>query len=400
MEQLEIKNFGPIKSLDINLKPLSVIIGEQSSGKSTIAKLFATFSWLEKALIRGQLTEKGVSRKGYLQSRCKYHHIEDFFETNSFIRYDNKYYTFIQENNRLKVEKKEKREKQIYDVPQITYFPAERSLLTMLLKENALPDSFPDLKYLFDKAKDLFFAGFELPWGDIFEYNRQNKISYIRPKNSSHRIKLSASSSGTRCALPLLLVIKYLTNTIYEGDSEKNFSANFDKIRKDILKIYNNKIYSDETRNVLIRSIVSKYRSSYLLNIVEEPEQNLFPSAQKDVFLDLLEMTKFNKGGRLLLTTHSPYILTILNCILKKSILFKKYEGNEQVLEELDKIFPAPIISQNNISAYMLDKGKVTSIINKENKLILAKLMDSVSDEISSIFEKLLDFDISHDSNL
>ena len=52
MVKLRIKNFGPIKEIYkdeyLIINKVSVFIGEQGSGKSTIAKLFSTLSWLEK----------------------------------------------------------------------------------------------------------------------------------------------------------------------------------------------------------------------------------------------------------------------------------------------------------------------------------------------------------------
>lgn len=48
MSRLIIKNIGPIKDVDIKLNKVNVFIGQQSSGKSTIAKIISFCSWLEK----------------------------------------------------------------------------------------------------------------------------------------------------------------------------------------------------------------------------------------------------------------------------------------------------------------------------------------------------------------
>jgi len=393
-----VKNFGPIRDLKIELKSLSVIIGEQSSGKSTVAKLFAMFSWLEKAIIRGEITEKGISRKGYIRARCRYHRIDEFFEPDTFIEYSNKYYRFVQRGDKLDVFRI-KNSGEVYSIPQITYFPTERGILSVLhpIKDSALTEPLVDLRYEFDKAKNYFFSGFKLPWGDIFEYNRQNKISYIRPKDSKRQIRLSSSSSGTQCALPLLLVAEYLSKMVYDANFEKS-SLRFDDIRNDILKIYKNKSYSDETRNLIIQSLASKYKNSYLLNIVEEPEQNLFPSAQKDVFFDLLRVTNFQRGGRLFITTHSPYILTLLNCALKRGYLYQKYKDNESLKNKLNDLSDVPAVSGQTVGAYMLKNGKAIPMLDKTSALVSAELMDEVSDEISRIFDELLDFEISHEN--
>ena len=39
LQRLEIKNFGPVKSASIEIRPALILIGQQASGKSTIAKL-------------------------------------------------------------------------------------------------------------------------------------------------------------------------------------------------------------------------------------------------------------------------------------------------------------------------------------------------------------------------
>ena len=48
MRRLIIRNVGPVKSVDVQLNKVNVFIGPQSSGKSTIAKVLSTCSWVEK----------------------------------------------------------------------------------------------------------------------------------------------------------------------------------------------------------------------------------------------------------------------------------------------------------------------------------------------------------------
>ena len=56
MSKIRIKNFGPIKEGFqenngwIDIKKVTLFIGNQGSGKSTVAKLISTFTWLEKSL--------------------------------------------------------------------------------------------------------------------------------------------------------------------------------------------------------------------------------------------------------------------------------------------------------------------------------------------------------------
>ena len=48
MSRLIVKNIGPIKSVDIELKKVNVFMGPQSCGKSTLAKIISFCTWMEK----------------------------------------------------------------------------------------------------------------------------------------------------------------------------------------------------------------------------------------------------------------------------------------------------------------------------------------------------------------
>jgi predicted ATPase len=50
MQKIIIKNFGPVKDAEIEIKKVLVLIGEQASGKSTIAKLIYFFKTLRREL--------------------------------------------------------------------------------------------------------------------------------------------------------------------------------------------------------------------------------------------------------------------------------------------------------------------------------------------------------------
>ena len=64
MSRIRIKKFGPVQNgvhdndgwLDI--KKVTIFIGNQGSGKSTIAKLISTFTWIEKALMIGDYNKR------------------------------------------------------------------------------------------------------------------------------------------------------------------------------------------------------------------------------------------------------------------------------------------------------------------------------------------------------
>ena len=78
MDRLIIDNIGPISHIDIPINRVNVIIGKQSSGKSTIAKVLSFCLWLEKDIVAHQ-------DKDYIDSELlkkellNYHKIANYF---------------------------------------------------------------------------------------------------------------------------------------------------------------------------------------------------------------------------------------------------------------------------------------------------------------------------------
>ena len=50
MRHLKIQNFGPLKEAELEIGRLNIIVGPQSSGKSSTLKVAAYCAWLEKRL--------------------------------------------------------------------------------------------------------------------------------------------------------------------------------------------------------------------------------------------------------------------------------------------------------------------------------------------------------------
>ena len=73
MSKIKIKNFGPIKAGCtendgwIDIKKVTLFIGNQGSGKSTVAKLISTLTWLEKAMVRGDRRHNEISQYDFIE---------------------------------------------------------------------------------------------------------------------------------------------------------------------------------------------------------------------------------------------------------------------------------------------------------------------------------------------
>lgn len=110
MSRIRIRNFGPIKDGCmtnngwVDIQKVTVFIGNQGSGKSTVAKLISTFTWIEKALVRGDYNKKWFERKNKLKNQyLNYHRLENYFNgiDNTLIEYEGDAYSIVYENGSL-----------------------------------------------------------------------------------------------------------------------------------------------------------------------------------------------------------------------------------------------------------------------------------------------------------
>ena len=98
-------------------------------------------------------------------------------------------------------------------------------------------------------------------------------------------------------------------------------------------------------------TISDKFRKSRFINIIEEPEQNLFPSTQWNMLASLLEINNMIDGNQLIMTSHSPYIINYLSLFVKASSFEKT--SSQELIERLNRIVPAQThINSAQLSVY------------------------------------------------
>ena len=92
-------------------------------------------------------------------------------------------------------------------------------------------------------------------------------------------------------------------------------------------------------------------------------------------------------GIRLLITTHSPYILSALNNYIYASEIHSKHgRGIAEIDESL-------FLDINDIAAYKIEDGKISDIKNTEYNLIDTTEIDDCSSMINSAYDKLVALD-------
>ncbi|MBQ0058229.1 MAG: ATP-binding protein [Bacteroidales bacterium] len=390
-ERFIVKSFGPIKDLDITFKKVTIFIGDQGSGKSSVAKLFSMFIWLEKVLNQKKFSKTYFEQYNRFKTKlCAYHRIDSYINQSTYIKYDGLRYTFIYDGGFSVEEKKV----DIEGVAKIMYIPAERSIVsvaeskTKLLRE--LPDSSETFSDEFINAKKSFKNGYNLPFEELrFEYDTLNDTGWIH--GADYKVRLTDASSGIQSSLPLCMVSEYLTKKISDREEIKLTKEEKDKLEKRVAEIMQNDKYSETIKDIMIRQLSSANTYDRFINIVEEPELNLFPHSQMEVLLSLIENNSSARENMLVFTTHSPYSLAIINTLIMgaKAYANADIELRKQIEEKLPRRYH---VDTEDISAYRLalrDVEYCRSVINPRTGLISKNDLDSASDDIMRIYNSL-----------
>ena len=151
-----------------------------------------------------------------------------------------------------------------------------------------------------------------------------------------------------------------------------------------------------EVIRILQDILISTAEGQKTFRVIEEPESHLFPLAQKLLVESLIYMKNINPHNQLIITTHSPYVLTALNNLLFASRVINKNSEHETAVNAL---IPAILhINPNDFTAYSLgnsffaddvDNKYWESIFNERTGTIRQNYLDTVSDLLGRDFNVL-----------
>ena len=357
-ERLIVKSFGPVKDLDIIFKKVTLFIGDQGTGKSCVAKLFSTFKWLEKVLSQKKYKLSYFEQYNRFKTKlCAYHRIDSFIVNgNPYIKFEGELYDFLYENGNFYVTDKGQ---DIKGISKVMYVPAERSIVSVaenkskLLKE--LPDSSETFSDEFVNAKKFFQSGYNLPFEGLrFEYDSLNDTGWIHGAN--YKVRLTNASSGIQSSLPMCIVSEFLSSKVSDKEETKLSKEEKDKLEKRVAEIMQNDEYSDSIKDMMIRQLSYANRYNQLINIVEEPELNLFPRSQMEVLKSLVYNNASSDENMLVFTTHSPYSLAIVNTMIMGAKAYANASAGQRRL--IENILPVKYqINEEDIAAYRLSSS-------------------------------------------
>lgn len=393
MKNLSVEQFGPVKKAELELRDVNLFIGEQSIGKSTLAKLITILTdyiSLCRLIIGGQLSweDQLKAYNLHIYKDDKYKIIYNMEEKGVILHLEirpGRLSSSMQKNGKKVTNKKSImaefiRLKPIYHnelwldaikkdsenseegnnsnlmelMNNSLYIPAERIIYSVIdklmpaiiLAKSTVPLNL--LKFMIDlgNAKGTY-PQYDIPLLDI-SYSHESSEDYFVVKENKKKFPLTSASSGIQSALPLLLVLQYAVN---------------------------NREYSSF--------------------VIEEPECNLFPEKQVELLRYILSIVK-SDNRTLTITTHSPYLLSAMNNYLYAGTLVKEYGDN--IRESVSKVLPESYqLKPGECSVYSLgecingDGVYCKSLIDEETGMIDYNTLDGISAMMTDEFDQLED---------
>ena len=388
MKHLVIRHFGPIKEADMDLRRVNIIIGPQSSGKSTILKIACFCDWMERQIELTQNPDKYCDSNFFIENLIGFHKLEGYLQQETYIRYENDAVSFdYSEKNKKCTFKWNEAKRWKYKRTKIAYIPAERNLVAAIpnwYQVNMNKDNILDFMKEWEFARKAFLKGeqiLDLPVK--YEYNAYNQGDRIKLENGKE-LDLTVASSGLQALTPLYVMLRYLTSEYYK---EAHTNVEQDMLRQNLHEVVAKEcagLTKGEQQNI-IDTILTPHHTDLF---VEEPEAHIFPSTQKSFVYSLVEMLNGNVQHTCFLATHSPYILTAFNNII---LAGETMAMSKEKADKVSVIMPKrETLCYDEVAAFEMSNGRNHSIMDEDFRLISADAIDAASQEISNDFDYLL----------
>lgn len=389
MRHLIIRNFGPISEIDINLKRVNVIIGPQSSGKSTVLKVACFCDWMERQIEISQAPDYYCNPSFFVKNLVTFHKLEGFMQENTYISYANDALSFEYDaqkgNCKFSWGRGNKRWK--YKRTKIAYIPSERNLVAAIpnwyqvsMENNNILDFMKEWEFArktFKNKENIIGLPF------AYKYNTTNKTDNIIMPNGQE-LNLTNASSGLQSLTPLYIMIKYLTGGFYK---EKHIKVEDSMMRDSLEQIVTKACgaMTKEKQQKIVDNIMTPYRTDMY---IEEPEAHIFPSTQKDFVYSLVSLLNGKTKHSCVIATHSPYIMTSFNNLIQAGQIAK--ESDEKAKKVKERFTTRQLLRYDDVAAFSMHDGQATSILDKEYGLISADALDAASQDISDDFNFLI----------
>ncbi|OBQ30462.1 MAG: hypothetical protein AN483_05325 [Aphanizomenon flos-aquae MDT14a] len=452
MQKIIINNFGAIKYAEIEVKKILVLIGEQASGKSTIAKLIYFFKTIQEDLFSQIYRDKqnqSLDINSDILPPIQQKFYNFFGPTNNLPDFEITFYYSFNENKFLKLSNDENKKMKISPIDTFINekftilasdikFKLRQEYLNINKNRNIQPliNEEEKIKYaqqLYDLLNDLFqnkqrdllfiVAGRSatVAYPSLFDNLKQN-IPIDNYERSSKTLDEMLLEKFIEKFVRVKDIFRKFRNFegLIESYSENNIKEKLYQVKNKIDKILKGEyriddlgekiLFNKETEEYIYLSNTSSGQqesirilqdiflnildNTKVLRILEEPEAHLFPLAQKQLIELLALMINQNNDNQLIITTHSPYVLTVFNNLLFANRVVEKNPSTES---EVAQIIPQDSwLSAKDFSAYSLGNQSVSQdtnycepIFNQEKGTIQQNYLDTVSEILGGDFHAL-----------
>ncbi len=421
MARISVRSFSCLQEADIDLKPVTILIGPQASGKSVLSKLIYFFS----ELILKPFSFYGLEQElsGFQEEAC-----DSFKKLFPPPAWGSLGFSIIFEVGPIKMEiyrNKPRSSKSIGNLRlslgsyfdnfysgMVAAFDEIKQNQAQTKKKDHVPSTPPweinwklQNKFRAELQKDLEsdYTGFLLfiPAGRaLFTIMGKAIAAFERDGFLDHFTR----EFGMR-----LLQVRDQSGFIYsfDGDDDHELTLLRDAFA---LELFGGKLISDRGEEYIetidgrripfavlssgqqelyplweaLKSLTPSKDSSTIF--IEEPEAHLFPSAQSRLVSFFAATLRKNTKQRMMITTHSPYVLAKFNNLIKASQLSQNSKERALLVE---KVVPRDSwLRPNSVVAYCIENKCIKKIMDEG--LIDAVYLDDVSGDIADEFTKLL----------
>jgi predicted ATPase len=371
-ERLVIKNFGPIESVDLELGKMTILIGDQATGKSTIAKVLAVCRYFDYII---PFSTSSSSKRTNFRNGLINYGINNYINDNSYIKYFNDHYEMLVS----------------YETefnPMIKPLSSKFNEIMQLAEDIFIEvDKFPN-RFYEDFVKNILQNPLFTPIERILQSISFNKDLLLSEATQDHLRKLRriAMNYSNPTEIPVLN-LNFYSNNGYDFVKRKE-EKSFYKLAESASG------WQSTTSIVLGIKYYNEIKPKQKTFIIEEPENNLFPKIQKKLVEFFVENI-INHGHQFILPTHSPYILSALNNCLYAYKLSQLFNESK---DEIKQIIPENYwMNIDDISVYYIENGTAKDLVDREEALINIDDLDCVSKKINLKFDELLHFEIQQD---
>ena len=381
-ESIIIKNFGPLKEVEIDdIKPLTVFIGKSAGGKSIIMKVIVLMRYIYKMVnIRSYLKNAKITRSPFkLRFNSLLHDgLKGMITAQTEI-----YYTVEINGNKYTLKYTNRGLQSDINIPdkdliffKEAYVSGMRSLIPIWASK-AVSVKGENLGFFFHETFNDFNDATDVIKEQKLEYlNLKMKVrkSGNRPKlftieslqNDAVPIELRYASSGIQTSAPLVAIVHYFAQEFSFKDAFQRSVLNY--------------LYKQDLLTKFTPGINRNKLGKYVHIHIEEVELSLAPEDQRAFMSNLVEeVFHKNKKDRklgLMVSTHSPYIVNHLNVLLRAGYFEKARENY-------------PFLEKDDIAVYRVNEGKIISLMATDNDTgeYVINAMERIFEEYESMEE-------------